>query len=452
SSCGDGMIGGTEACDGGDLGGQDCTTQGFAGGVLACDASCMLDTSGCSTCGDGMLGGTEACDGANLAGQDCTTQGFDGGVLTCSAACTFDPSGCYACGDGVVSGPEECDAADLGGQDCLDLGHTGGDLACDPACIFDETGCTDLPLPIAGEVVFSELMTQPLALSDAEGEWIELYNPTATSFQLRTCTIDLVAPAESITIDVDLVIDPGMHVTLAPFSAGGPGFAPDFEWPAAMLTLPDVVGELQLDCGGVLVDAVAYDDGTTFPATPGATLQLDAAHLDAAANDLGASWCEGTASYFMGDLGTPGADNSYCSVDFCRLQFPLSLMDTASTVHTFYGRLYVEGLTDQSTSVDADPRVSGWVGYGPDGTDPAVDPAWVWVEGMPNAAWDGGAAGEPNNDEYQVDLMLPSVGVYDTAYRFSVDGGATFTYCDGDLPGSSNGYDVAQAGVLETTP
>ncbi|MFO0747168.1 MAG: hypothetical protein U1F43_16115 [Myxococcota bacterium] len=45
--CGNGVVDGSEACDGSDLDGETCVTQGFAGGDLACDALCGFDTSGC---------------------------------------------------------------------------------------------------------------------------------------------------------------------------------------------------------------------------------------------------------------------------------------------------------------------------------------------------------------------------------------------------------------------
>lgn len=45
--CGDGMIAGGEECEQGDLDGETCETQGFAGGTLACATGCQLDTSGC---------------------------------------------------------------------------------------------------------------------------------------------------------------------------------------------------------------------------------------------------------------------------------------------------------------------------------------------------------------------------------------------------------------------
>jgi hypothetical protein len=47
--CGNGVLEGGEVCDGSLLGGASCSSQGFTGGSLACNASCTaLDTSACT--------------------------------------------------------------------------------------------------------------------------------------------------------------------------------------------------------------------------------------------------------------------------------------------------------------------------------------------------------------------------------------------------------------------
>jgi len=49
-ACGDGAIDVPgEQCDGSDLGGETCTSLGFAGGLLACDGSCAFDTASCQS-------------------------------------------------------------------------------------------------------------------------------------------------------------------------------------------------------------------------------------------------------------------------------------------------------------------------------------------------------------------------------------------------------------------
>ncbi len=142
--CGDGTVNqSTEQCDGTDLDGQTCVTQGFGSGTLACTSSCTFDTSGCSLCGNGVVDSGEDCDGTDLNGQTCVTRGFVSGTLACTSSCTFNTSGCSLCGNGVVNPPELCDGPNLNGQTCVSLGQgfSGGILRCTAACTFDTSGC-----------------------------------------------------------------------------------------------------------------------------------------------------------------------------------------------------------------------------------------------------------------------------------------------------------------------
>ncbi|MBI2100713.1 MAG: right-handed parallel beta-helix repeat-containing protein [Candidatus Vogelbacteria bacterium] len=47
-----------------------------------------------AVCGNGVIEGTEQCDGTALGGQTCVTRGFTGGTLSCTATCTFNTSQC----------------------------------------------------------------------------------------------------------------------------------------------------------------------------------------------------------------------------------------------------------------------------------------------------------------------------------------------------------------------
>jgi hypothetical protein len=55
---------------------------------------------------------------------------------------------------------------------------------------------------------------------------------------------------------------------------------------------------------------------------------------------------------------------------------------------------------------------------------------------------------DTNNDEYLASVQLSIAGTFDAAYRFSVDGGHSWTYCDGGNEGSSNGYSAVNAGAI----
>jgi hypothetical protein len=144
--CGDDVADPGEDCDGTDLAGQTCVTQGFGGGTLACADDCTFDTTACTdNCGNGTIDAGEDCDGVDLGGEDCTTQGFDSGTLACGPDCTFNTSNCTmdTCGDGMTNGAEVCDGADLAGQDCVTQGFDGGTLSCAGNCMaFDTSLCT----------------------------------------------------------------------------------------------------------------------------------------------------------------------------------------------------------------------------------------------------------------------------------------------------------------------
>ncbi len=158
--CGDGVADPAqgEECDGADLRGLTCRTilLGFDGGVLACDSSCHLDTSGCLGCDD-------ACGEAGLTrcGPD------DRGVETCQeldSGClgwiyTSCPDGAPFCveHEGTAGCTEACvDACTLDDTRC------DGDGNAVETCVTGPDGCTDWSAaPCTGET--------PVCVDDADG-------------------------------------------------------------------------------------------------------------------------------------------------------------------------------------------------------------------------------------------------------------------------------------------
>lgn len=155
--CGDGIKSLGEACDGDDLGGADCGSEGFYAMTtgLACNADCTLDTTGCNgTCGDAAKNGSELCDHDDVGTATCLDAGFykpEG--LGCSAFCVYDVSGCSErCGDLLVNGPEVCDGS-APPETCYDLGLDAGLVGCSTSCGFDFGTCARFgfkPQPSAG--------------------------------------------------------------------------------------------------------------------------------------------------------------------------------------------------------------------------------------------------------------------------------------------------------------
>jgi len=113
SGCGDGAREDPELCDGSDLGGETCTSQGFDGGVLACNGTCDgFDTSTCSLCGNTvceLFGG--------VGGEDCLSCSVD-----CNGAQSGNPQNRFCCGNAGGENP----------VDCTDSRCTGGGNTCAP--------------------------------------------------------------------------------------------------------------------------------------------------------------------------------------------------------------------------------------------------------------------------------------------------------------------------------
>lgn len=152
AECGNGVIEPNENCEGTDLGGEDCVSQGYASGTLTCTAQCRFDFSGCvpSVCGNGLAETGESCDGSDLAGADCISEGFASGTLACGSDCAFDTTGCVSpvCGNHVCEPGEDsqnCSVdcpAGCGDSDCAPMeGESCGNCPMD--CVCGDDDCYD---------------------------------------------------------------------------------------------------------------------------------------------------------------------------------------------------------------------------------------------------------------------------------------------------------------------
>ena len=127
------------------------------------------------------------------------------------------------------------------------------------------------------------------------------------------------------------------------------------------------------------------------------------------------------------------------TINWANLQHPPAITHTISVTDRtddVYGQVYIENVTSQPGPTDG---LRAQLGFGPDGSNPDANSAWVWVEAAFNV--DAG-----NNDEFVASMLPEAVGVYDYAYRYSTSGGSDWVYAD--LDGITNGYDPSQAGHL----
>ncbi|MEZ4268457.1 MAG: lamin tail domain-containing protein [Myxococcota bacterium] len=313
--------------------------------------------------------------------------------------------------------------------------------------------------PAAGELVITEVMKQPAAVGSAQGEWFEITNLLARNFDLKGCYLGSAGDAVHL-IETSVSIGPGEVRVLGRNADAGTNGGVAVNYDYGDLDLADGADGISIRCGDELVDAVEWDSGATYPQGAGVAMQLDPGSYDAGKNNFGASWCAATNVYGAGDRGTPGAGNPPCDagsgVARCRLVGPIGVETLTGTPLTLQGRLRQPGLTDQTPINDIVPTMRGEVAWGPDGTNPAVDDSeWQTVEAAPDPEWVDGI--DPGADQWLGTFTTPPPGEWDYAFRFTINDGASWTWCDlatgapGE-DGSQNGYQPANAGALTTVP
>ena len=166
---------------------------------------------------------------------------------------------------------------------------------------YDSTGGTTNPNV---NIVISEIMPNPSAVSDSYGEWFEVYNADSVSHDLNGWVIkDNDSDDHTISVATSLNIEPGEYLVFArnDDSTANGGFAADYEYSGFDLDNNDPDEVVLVDTAQNIVDQVAYT--TAFPFSSGASMYL----LDMASdNNDATNWTASTIPYGDGDLGTPG--------------------------------------------------------------------------------------------------------------------------------------------------
>ena len=161
-------------------------------------------------------------------------------------------------------------------------------------------------------IVINEIMQNPNAVSDTNGEYVELYNPNGYDVDVEGWTIKDDG-SESHLISSSLTIGAGDYAVLCgnDNSLENGDFICDYKY--SSFTLGNSDDEvILLNEGGFEVDRVEYDDGTIFPDPTGASMELKDTSSN---NNNGSNWGEAATTFGDGDKGTPGAINSYIDDD-----------------------------------------------------------------------------------------------------------------------------------------
>ena len=163
--------------------------------------------------------------------------------------------------------------------------------------------------PVPGDIVLNELMVDPHAVSDADGEYIELYNNTQNDIDIQGWVLeDHGVDFHVIENGGPLVIGPGQYVVLARNADPGQngGFTADYEYTG--FVLQNTTDEVVLtNPQGMAVDSLVYSGDLGFPLVVGSSIELRNQLWE---NTMGVTWHEASLDYGDGDFGSPGSQNS----------------------------------------------------------------------------------------------------------------------------------------------
>jgi hypothetical protein len=166
----------------------------------------------------------------------------------------------------------------------------------------------DAPPPKAG-VVVSELLANPKAVSDADGEWLELFNPGAAPVDVNGWTLkDKGSDLHVIAAAGGSLVVPALgYLVLGRSTQKSANGGVNVAYAYSGFLLSNSADEvILLDKSGKTVESFSYGTASGFVIPDGASLSVKSPGAD---KNLPASWCEETKAWpgSAGDKGSPGA-------------------------------------------------------------------------------------------------------------------------------------------------
>ncbi|MBP9085522.1 MAG: lamin tail domain-containing protein [Kofleriaceae bacterium] len=288
--------------------------------------------------------------------------------------------------------------------------------------------------PMPGELVITEVMPSPGAVSDTVGEWVEI--EAKADVDLNGISLDRVGDstaADVLTAPDCLRLAAGSRAVFAKSSdAAMNGMLPSvvgtfkFSMVAGSVASP---GDVQILAGNTVIDAITWTKSTS-----GKSLAVDPAAADAASNDDESNFCNGTVTYGLGDFGTPGAINTACNA------VPVGMCNDAgvprASVKPGSGQLVITEFMASPAGTDGDKewfeiKNTGATAFDLNGltlnrTSPATSNIITSADCKSVAA--GGYALFAHKTDAALNDMLPAV---DATFTFALPGAGDIRVLDG---------------------
>jgi hypothetical protein len=201
-------------------------------------------------------------------------------------------------GDGDPGGPLGTDCDDLNAA----LGPSVPEL--DDGLDQDCDSYVDEGLFSRGTLLLTELMIDPDAVSDANGRYLELYNPTDGHVELGLVTLDVGNHSLALP---SLFLAPGSALVLCSdqntLQNGGVACGGPLQWIGS-------VQDITVRAAGLTLDELDWQSWSNPP--EGSSWELAATSLDPDLNDPESAWCTADDPLPAGDQGSPGLVAGQC--------------------------------------------------------------------------------------------------------------------------------------------
>lgn len=162
--------------------------------------------------------------------------------------------------------------------------------------------------PGNGNLLITEIMCDPDELPDTEGEWIEIYNNTGETINLKGLILRRGSTTSSHAIESDVTVASGGYAVIGKTATA----TDNVDYVCSWLSLTNSGDQLIISSGETIICCIDFEaEGFDMPPS-GKSLQLDPFVTDITGARLGSNWCTSTLQYSTGDYGTPGLPNSAC--------------------------------------------------------------------------------------------------------------------------------------------
>lgn len=165
----------------------------------------------------------------------------------------------------------------------------------------------------SGDLIITEIMYDPEAVSDENGEWFEILNVSSDTIRMEGWEFSTNTGSYVIPVSISLKPDEFWVLGRNQEDLTNGGLQLDITYSDAIL-LDNTSDCVKISFDGVTIHRVCYDEFGAFPTASGASISLDPAFFVRDGSDQGESWCQESQSFGDGDFGSPGLENSSCNL------------------------------------------------------------------------------------------------------------------------------------------